>query len=160
MQISKFPDYALRILIHLATSEGGLMSTREIADLQQLPFNHLAKISQWLTHEGYVESVRGRHGGMRLALPPDAISIGGLLRKSERGTPLVECMKEGGGCCVMTPACGLLPILIEAQEAFFHSLDGSTLQDVLSGNRGMQNLIRALGVRSKYDPGSAAVQDA
>ncbi|KIC09062.1 Rrf2 family transcriptional regulator [Leisingera sp. ANG-M1] len=144
MQITKFSDYALRILIHLATHEEGLMSTREIAGMQNLPFNHLAKISQWLTHEGYVESIRGRNGGMRLALPPEAISIGGLLRKSERGTPLVECMKEDGGCCVMTPACGLLPILNEAQEVFFAALDSKTLQDVLNGNRGMKNLIRAL----------------
>ncbi|WP_281995481.1 RrF2 family transcriptional regulator [Ruegeria faecimaris] len=146
MQITKFSDYALRILIHLATHEEGLMSTREIATMQNLPFNHLAKISQWLTHEGYVESVRGRNGGMRMALPPNAISIGGLLRKSERGTPLVECMKEDGGCCVMTPACGLLPILNEAQETFFAALDTKTLQDVLEGNRGMKNLIRALEV--------------
>lgn len=146
MQISKFSDYALRILIHLATHEDGLMSTREIAQMQKLPFNHLAKISQWLTHEGYVESLRGRNGGMRLALPPEAISIGGLLRKSERGTPLVECMKEDGGCCVMTPACGLLPILNEAQEMFFTTLDGKTLQDVLNGNGGMRNLLRALEI--------------
>lgn len=144
MQITKFSDYALRILIHLATHEEGLMSTREIAGMQNLPFSHLAKISQWLTHEGYVESIRGRNGGMRLSLPPEAISIGGLLRKSERGTPLVECMKEDGGCCVMTPACGLLPILNEAQEVFFSALDRKTLQDVLEGNRGMKNLIRAL----------------
>ncbi|EBA17365.1 Rrf2 family protein [Roseobacter sp. SK209-2-6] len=146
MQISKFSDYALRILIHLATHEDGLMSTREIAQMQKLPFNHLAKISQWLTHEGYVESLRGRNGGMRLALPPEAISIGGLLRKSERGTPLVECMKEDGGCCVMTPACGLLPILNEAQEMFFTTLDSKTLHDVLSGNGGMRNLLRALEI--------------
>lgn len=144
MQITKFSDYALRILIHLATHDGGLMTTREIAGMQNLPFNHLAKISQWLTHEGYVESVRGRNGGMRLALTPEAISIGGLLRKSERGTPLVECMKEDGGCCVMTAACGLLPILNEAQEVFFAVLDGKTLRDILDGNRGMKNLIRAL----------------
>ena len=144
MQITKFSDYALRILIHLATTEEGLMSTRDIAAMQNLPFNHLAKISRWLTHENYVESVRGRHGGMRLALSPNAISIGALLRKSEQGVPLVECMKKGGECCVMTPACGLLPILDEAQEAFFAVLDTKTLQDVLDGKRGMKNLIRAL----------------
>ncbi|WP_260007585.1 Rrf2 family transcriptional regulator [Leisingera sp. M527] len=72
MQILKFSDYALRILIHLATHEEGLMSTREIAAMQKLPFNHLAKISQWLTHEAYVDSVRGRNGGMLLALLRDA----------------------------------------------------------------------------------------
>lgn len=144
MQITKFSDYALRILIHLAVHDDGLISTRDIAKMQKLPFNHLAKISQWLTHEGYVESVRGRYGGMRLALPPEAISIGGLLRKSERGSPLVECMKESGGCCVMTPACGLLPILTDAQEAFFAVLDDKTLADVMKGNRGMISLVRAL----------------
>ena len=58
----------------------------------------------------------------------------------------VRRMKEDGGCCVMTPACGLLPILSEAQEAFFAALDSRTLKDVLAGNRGMKNLIRALEV--------------
>lgn len=144
MQISKFSDYALRILVHLAVRDEGLITTRDIARMQDLPFNHLAKISQWLTHEGYVESVRGRYGGLRLALPPEAICLGSLLRKSERGAPLVECMKSNGGGCVMTPACGLLPVLNEAQEAFFAVLDDRTLDDVLNGNRGMLSLVRAL----------------
>jgi len=144
MQITKFSDYALRILIHLAATDEDLMSTRDVAKMQDLPFNHLAKITQWLAHEGYVESVRGRYGGMRLAKPTNEISIGALLRKSEQGSPLVDCMKEEGGCCAMTPACGLLPLLTDAQEAFYAALDDKTLEDVFAGHRGMWSLLKHL----------------
>ncbi|WP_350333663.1 RrF2 family transcriptional regulator [Coralliovum pocilloporae] len=145
MQITKFSDFALRVLIHLAVSDGELRSTRELAEMHNLSFNHLAKVTQWLTSEGYVDSIRGRSGGLRLAMEPKDISLGALMRKSERGSPLVECMKDGyTGCCVMTPACGLLPVLHDAQEAFFQSLDKRTLADVMAGNRGMINLLKTL----------------
>jgi len=144
MQITKFSDYALRILIHLAVARDKRLSTREIAEMQGLSFNHLAKISQWLAAEGYVAATRGRGGGMRLAKAPAEISIGALLRKSERGSPLVECMRMDGGRCVLTPACGLLPVLSEAQEAFFQSLDGRSLEDVITGHRRMIPLVESL----------------
>ena len=144
MQISKFSDYALRILIHLGVQGEGRLSVRQIADVHGLSFNHLAKVAQWLAAEGYVASTRGRGGGMRLARGPDEISIGGLLRKSEAGAALVECLRVDGGACVLSPACGLTPILMEAQEAFFAALDGKTLSDVLDRNRGLRALVTSL----------------
>ena len=143
MQLTKFSDYALRILMHLAASDQR-RSARDIALAQGLSFNHLAKISQWLAAEGYVEATRGRGGGMRLAHAPEDISVGALLRKSEHGSPLVECLGEDGGCCVLTPACGLLPILAEAQEAFFAALDKRTLQDVMTRRSGLAALVQSL----------------
>lgn len=144
MQITKFSDYALRILLHLAVAGDRQLSARDIAEAQDISFNHLAKIAQWLAAEGYVKSVRGRGGGMRLAMPAEDISIGALLRKSEAGSPLVECMREDGGTCCLTPACGLLPILAEAQEAFFATLDNKSLSDVLSRRGGMLHLLQSL----------------
>ena len=143
MQLTKFSDYALRILMHLAAGDQQ-RSAREIAAAQGLSFNHLAKISQWLASEGYVEATRGRGGGMRLAMAPEDISVGALLRKSEKGSPLVECLGDDGGCCALTPACGLLPILVEAQEAFFQALDRRTLSDVMTRKSGLAELVKGL----------------
>lgn len=144
MQISKFSDYALRILIHLAVSQDKRLSAREIADAQQLSFNHLAKIAQWLTIEGYVDALRGRGGGMVLAKHPADISIGTLLRKLEAGSALVECQRADGGCCPFTGACGLVPMLTGAEEAFFAYLDRYTLEDAVHGNGGMAQLVQSL----------------
>ncbi len=144
MQITKFSDYALRVLLHLAADQNRQISAKDIAESQGVSFNHLAKIVQWLAAEGYVTTVRGRGGGMRLARSPDDIVIGQLLRKSEAGSALVECLRRDGGSCNLVPACGLRPMLVEAQEAFFHVLDGKTLADALQGRSGMLDLIRSL----------------
>ena len=153
MQLNKFSDFALRILIHLAILGDERCSTREIAEQQGLSFNHLAKITRWLAAEGYVETARGRNGGLVLAKDPSEIVIGALLRRSERGSPLVECLRADGGSCLLTPACGLLPILSDAQECFFQHLDQHTLADVIKGHSGMARLVRALQV-----PKSAVVE--
>ncbi len=145
MQLTKFSDYALRILMHLAAGDQQ-RSAREIAQAQGLSFNHIAKISQWLAAEGYVEATRGRGGGMRLAVAPKDISVGGLLRKSEAGSPLVECLSDDGGCCALTPACGLLPYLAEAQEAFFAALDDRSLADVMTRRSGLAKLVADISV--------------
>lgn len=112
--------------------------------MQGISVTHLAKIAQWLASEGYVNAARGRGGGMMLARDPSDISIGDLLRKSESGSPLVECLREDGGCCALTPACGLLPVLAGAQEAFFAHLDRVTLAEVLTKKSGMRRLVESL----------------
>jgi len=144
MQISKFSDFALRILIHLAVAGNERISSKDIALKQDESFNHLAKIAQWLAAEGYVEATRGRGGGMTLAKEPDQISVGALLRKSEASSPLVECMRADGGCCAFSPACGLLPMLSGAQEAFYQYLDPLTLADVIAKRTGMAALVSGL----------------
>lgn len=148
MQITKFSDYALRILIHLGVSGGERLSARDIAEMQGISVTHLAKIAQWLASEGYVNATRGRGGGMTLARDLSDISIGDLLRRSEAGSPLVECLREDGGCCALTPACGLLPVLAGAQEAFFAHLDRVTLAEVLTKKAGMRRLVESLHVPS------------
>lgn len=144
MQVTKFSDYALRLLLHLALAEGERLPARAIADQQGISFNHLAKVAQWLANEGYVAASRGRGGGMVLAKTPPEISIGALLRRSEEGSALVECMRADGGNCILSPCCGLSPILAGAQEAFFQHLDGVTLQDAIERRSGIGALIRSL----------------
>jgi Rrf2 family nitric oxide-sensitive transcriptional repressor len=143
MQLTKFSDYALRILIHLAAVDEGVLSARDIAQRQGLSTHHLAKIGQWLAAEGYVTATRGRGGGMRLARAASEISLGGLLRRSEAGTPLVECHGTDSKC-VFSTACGLSGVLGEAQEAFFAHLDGITLSDVLVRKVGLAQVARVM----------------
>lgn len=145
MQLSKFSDYALRILIHLAASPDRLLSTRQIAELHSAKYNHLAKVTGWLVQEGYAASSRGRGGGLRLALPPEDINLGKVIRALEADKPLVECWSDDGGSCRFAPACGLSVALAEAQEGFFRCLDAYTLADISGLAPGMKRLLEAVG---------------
>lgn len=132
MQINTFSDYTLRILIYLALAGDRLATSREIADTYDLSFNHIAKAAQLLARENYVLSIRGRGGGIKLAMKPSEISIGKVLRLTEAGSYLVECMRPDGPVqCILAPHCGLSPLLNEANEAFFSLLDNKTLADAL-----------------------------
>ncbi len=143
MQISSFSDYTLRILMYLAVSGDRLITAREIADTYDISFDHVAKAAQLLTRENFVTAVRGRNGGMRLAQDPSEVSIGAVLRLTEAGSGLVECMRAGPTHCILAPVCGLAPILSDANEAFFASLDDRTLADALPKQ---QKLKRTLGL--------------
>lgn len=143
MQLSMFSDYALRVLMHLASSPDNLLSTRQIAEIHDASFNHMTKVTGWLVANGYATSVRGRGGGLRLAQQPEVISLGALLRLLEADRPLVECLGEGG-TCRLAPACGLSVALARAEEAFFQSLDPITLASCLALSPGMKNLLGAL----------------
>lgn len=144
MQLSKFSDYALRIVMHLAASPDRLLSTRQLAEIHDAKFNHLSKVSGWLVAQGYAESLRGRGGGLRLAQSPSEISLGTLLRQLEDDKPLVECLNAEGGNCRLSPACGLTLALQDAQEAFYQSLDPITLDKVTKIMPGMLNLLSTL----------------
>lgn len=144
MQLSMFSDYALRVLMHLAASSDRRMSTRQIAQIHDAKYNHLAKVSAWLVNEGYAEAARGRGGGLKLALDPSAINLGHVMRKLEDDKPLVECLSATGGNCCLSPACGLTRALEAAQAAFFQTLDEYTLADLSKLAPGMTKLIHSL----------------
>ena len=141
MQISAFSDYSLRVLMYLAVSGDRLVSSREVAAVYDLSFDHIAKVSQFLVREGYVAAVRGRGGGMQLMKSPTEITIGEVLRKSEAGSGLVECMRGEPIHCVLAPVCGLNPIFAEANEAFFQTLDKRTLADALSRRKEVEQIL-------------------
>ncbi|SEN95964.1 transcriptional regulator, BadM/Rrf2 family [Paracoccus alcaliphilus] len=125
MKLTRHTDYALRVMIYLARPGDGLVSIRQIAGVYGISQNHLMKIVQSLGHAGFVETVRGRHGGLRLARAADQISLGGLVRHTEGDIRLVDC--QG---CVLTPGCSLPSIFAEATEAFLAVLDRYTLADI------------------------------
>lgn len=131
MQLSKFSDYALRVLMHLAASPNRLMSTRQIAEIHDAKYNHLTKVTGWLVAEGYATSSRGRGGGLQLAKAPSEINLGKLIRSLEADRPLVECHSAQGGNCPLTASCGLSIVLEDAQEVFFQALEKYSIEDTV-----------------------------
>jgi Rrf2 family nitric oxide-sensitive transcriptional repressor len=129
MQLDKFTDYGLRVLIYLRVNNNRRASVSEIAAKFLLSEHHLSKVATTLASEGFVTSTRGRAGGLRLAKPASDIHVGAVVRGLTRNLSVAECF-AGNGACVITPACGLRGPLAEAQEAFFKVLDGYSLEDV------------------------------
>lgn len=129
MQLSLHSDYALRVLMALAVSDEKL-SVDEIALRYGISRNHLAKVSQRLQAEGYVETFRGRGGGMRLAREPREIVVGEVVRRFENLDAFVSCFPAGSGCAV-NGLCALKPALSGALEAFLEHLDGYRLSDLI-----------------------------
>lgn len=127
MQLSSFTDYTLRVLLHLAAAQDQKLTTRQITEAQNVKFNHLAKVTQWLVREGYASSTRGRAGGLMLLRDPSTITVGEIVRALEKQDGLVECMQADGGNCILSPICELKGTLNKAQEAFYATLDKQTI---------------------------------
>ncbi len=140
MQLDKFTDYALRVLMTLAVRTPARIPTSEIAKIFGLSENHLSKVATQLVREGFVTSERGRKGGLVLARPAIQITIGDVVRAMKRNDPVVECFGENKSCLIL-PACGLRAPLAQAQEAFFSTLDGYTLADATASRRALSALL-------------------
>ena len=129
MRLTQFSDYALRMLMYAAAQPGRLITIDETAQAFGISRNHLMKVANLLTRNGYLQAVRGRNGGLSLAQPPQRIGLGALLRVTEPDFTLVECF--GGGTCSITPACRLRGELRRALAAFLAHMDTCTLEDLL-----------------------------
>lgn len=134
MQITRFSDYSLRVLMYLAVQPERWSTIAEIADQYAISKNHLMKVVQSLGSQGYVETARGKHGGIRLADQALGLSIGELVRQTEQDTVLIECFGSDNRCAI-TPACRLKKIFADAQEAFYQSLSQYTLEDLVRGEQ-------------------------
>src|SRR5690606_17698252 len=131
MKITSYTDYALRVLVYLAVNEGRLATIQEVADSYRISKNHLMKVVHDLGLRGYIDSVRGKHGGIRLRQAPERISLGALVRDTEQDFMLSECFGTGNAC-VITPACRIKHALREALAAFLKVLDGYSLADMIT----------------------------
>lgn len=143
MRITRYTDYSLRTLIYVALKGDEISTIKEIADSYNISKNHLMKVVQELNNKGYLHAVRGKNGGLRLNGQPEQINIGKLVRDIEQDFSLVECFS--GGACRLTPACQLKAVLNKALEAFFITLDGYTLADLLP-EPSRRELIRLLDI--------------
>lgn len=142
MQLDKFTDYALRILMTLAVRDPARIPTSEIATIFGLSENHLSKVSTLLAREGFVTSERGRKGGLTLARPADQIIVGEVVRAMKRNDTVVECFGTNKSCHIL-PVCGLREPLAQAQEAFFATLDQYSLADVTRARPALSALLNA-----------------
>ncbi|AWN37228.1 Rrf2 family transcriptional regulator [Methylobacterium radiodurans] len=134
MRLTRYTDYALRTLIYLGLNEPRQSSIGEIARAYGISENHLTKVVHQLGRLGLVRTIRGRGGGLRLALDPAEIVVGAVVRQTEEDLALVECF--AGGACAITPSCRLRRVLGEALAAFLAVLDRYTLADLLGDGDG------------------------
>lgn len=130
MHITLHTDYALRVLIYLASNEERLPTIQEISERFDISRSHLMKVVNQLIRNGFVEGIRGKGGGLRLARPPADIGVGDVVRKMETDLALVECFSESSRC-LLTSSCALRGVLDAALEAFFASLDKVVLAQLL-----------------------------
>ncbi len=130
MRLNLQSDYALRLLMHLAANPDRLVRVRDVADRFRISQNHLMKVAFLLGKEGFIQTVRGRAGGLRLARKPESIRVGDVVRRMETGIPLVECFSAEPGGCLISGACRLKGVLQEALGAFLGVLDRYTLADL------------------------------
>ena len=144
MRLTVFSDYTLRVLMYLALDRTRLATIPEIATAYGISENHLMKVVHQLARAGIVESVRGKGGGIRLALAPEEIRLGEIVRVSEGDAPIVECLSGDPKACRITSSCRLKGILVNAFEALYDSLDEHTLADLVQRPRVLrQALVRS-----------------
>ena len=118
MRLTVYTDYALRLLMFLAVKQGGLATIAEVAESYGVSKNHMMKVAHQLGVAGYVETVRGRSGGLRLAKPADAIGLGDIVRLTEPDMALVPCFEPVNAPCAIATCCGLRGALHRANAAF------------------------------------------
>ncbi|WP_409305235.1 RrF2 family transcriptional regulator [Peribacillus sp. SCS-155] len=142
MRLTNYSDYSLRVLIYLASQDREQLSNiKDIAEAYDISKNHLMKIIYNLGKLGYIETIRGRNGGFRLAMDPARINLGEVIRKTEEDFYLVDCFQDEKNCLI-TSACSLKHVLASAMEAFFQVLDRFSLEDVAANNVLLKELFR------------------
>ena len=126
MKLTRYTDYALRIMTHLATVPDGLVAIHALAAACDAPENHVMKVTPALVRGGFIKSTRGRGGGLRLGRPAEEIRLGDIVRLTESGFDL-----EGCADCALEPSCKLKQAIGLAGEAFLAVLNQFTLADML-----------------------------
>jgi len=133
MRLTVFTDYALRVLLVLASRTESLVTISDVSGAFGISDAHLMKVAQALGKTGWVDTVRGRNGGMRLAVDPRQLRLGQVVQKLENDFALVECFGEANHC-VLTGGCGLQQAIALAMQAFLAELDRYTLADLVDAS--------------------------
>lgn len=141
MQLGKFTDYGLRVLVHLSATAPERVPVARISETFGLSEHHLAKVCSKLVRGEFLTSERGRNGGLRLAKNPADIRLGEAVRCLSEGSALVECFGTGPSECRLLPMCGVKQPLVEAMAAFYATLDTYTLADISKNRAGLKALL-------------------
>ncbi|MBC7908299.1 MAG: Rrf2 family transcriptional regulator [Rhodospirillaceae bacterium] len=135
MRLTLHTDYALRVLVHVGLRQGELVTISEIADCYGISKNHLTKVVHQLGRSGYLETVRGKYGGVRLLVRPENVRLGAFIRRTEEDFALARCMRDDdleNDNCLLTASCVAKRALAQGLTAFFGALDNYTLADMLA----------------------------
>lgn len=130
MQLTRFSDLALRLLLYLASrpqAESTVVTARATAEIFNVPYTHLVKVVHRLSVLGLIVTTKGKGGGLRLSKPPDQIRLGEVVRQTEPSTPVINCIEPP---CPLHSDCYLKSALDRAYQQFFLELDRYTLQEV------------------------------
>jgi Rrf2 family nitric oxide-sensitive transcriptional repressor len=130
MKLTSFTDYSLRVLVYLAARPSHRATIAEIAKAFDVSEHHLTKVVHLLGRQGWIDTVRGKGGGLLLAKQPHDICIGKVVRDTEGAAMPAECFAPDGGHCVISSCCKLKGVLAEAVNAFYAVLDHYTLADI------------------------------
>jgi Rrf2 family nitric oxide-sensitive transcriptional repressor len=141
MRLTVYSDYALRVLMYLAVKQDGLATIAEIAESYDISENHLMKVAHQLGVAGYVETVRGRGGGLRLAKPVGTIGLADVVRYTEPDMAIVSCFKPVDAPCTVRPCCVLRRALEQARDAFMAVLEDYTLDDLVKPRARLAGLL-------------------
>lgn len=133
MRLTRFSDYAWRLLMHVADQDGQRTTIAEAAKANNISRNHLMKVAQRLAQEGFLKPGRGRNGGLMLGKPPEAITLGDVLRVTEPDFALVGCI--AGEWCLFADRCQVPSALDRAMQAFLEVADQQTLANALPLNK-------------------------
>ncbi|HEY8254602.1 MAG TPA: Rrf2 family transcriptional regulator [Rhizomicrobium sp.] len=142
-ELTFYSDYSLRLLMYVSVKRDGLVTIQEVADAYGISKNHLMKVAFELGRKGFLETVRGRGGGLRLARPPEKIGVGEVVRAMEEDFTMVECFEPKTNQCVITGPCRLRGALSRALKAYFAVLDEYTLADLAGQNPVLARVLTA-----------------
>ena len=156
MRLTVYTDYSLRLLMYLALKDDGLATIAEVAKGYDISKTHLMKVAHQLGVAGYVTTVRGRRGGLRLAKPLDAIGLGEVVRRTEPDMALVPCFRPEGAACPIQRCCLLAGALEKARSAFLAVLDDYSLKDLVQPRTALRGLLH-IGVTGGALPPGASV---
>ncbi|WP_417436020.1 RrF2 family transcriptional regulator [Hoeflea sp.] len=142
MRLTTRTNLATRVLMYCAVNDGQVVRSSDIAKACNASGNHLGHVIHQLRQHGFVETLRGRAGGLQLGLRPGDISIGKVFRIFESGVPFAECFARDQNTCPLISECRLRGFIIRAVEAFYHELDMVTLDDLVAGNCGLETILK------------------
>lgn len=145
MQLTNFTDYALRGLMYLAARPEKLCTVREVADHYGISHNHMVKVMHRLSQLGYIQSAKGKGGGIRLAGDAPSLRLGELVRQLEPNLALVECFNLKTNSCRIVQSCQLKHYLQEAEASFLDTLNKYTLADAVPKLGPLTKAARAAG---------------
>lgn len=132
MQLTKFTDYSLRCLIYLSGKQDNYISIKHMSEYYNISYEHLTKVVHTLSLLGYVESKKGKNGGVKITDKTTNVRLGDLIVELEPNMDIVECFDSKTNTCRITSSCKLKFYLNDAKKSFINTLNKYTLADVSS----------------------------